>query len=374
VLLDRELHARGHQTLLVHGSVGDDEASSEPLAVASRIRMLKIPALGRRLRLLGDVSALLQLLGLIFRESPDVVHTHTAKAGTLGRIAAFAFNATHRRSRRCLVVHTFHGNVFQGYFSPAISRLIRLWERSLSAITDCIIAISPVQRREIVDRFKIAGNGTVTTIALGLNLETLLSLSDASPGYRQELAVGAREVVIGYVGRMAPIKDLPTLIRAFGLALRTSGGLQLLLAGDGAVRREIEGLSRELGIAARVHFLGWIDDLPRLYATMDICALASLNEGTPVAIIEAMAAGKAVVATAVGGVADVVEDGITGILVPSHNVEALAAALVRLAHDPEKRQQMGATARRRAAEAYSSNRLVNDVERLYADRLAAKRR
>jgi glycosyltransferase involved in cell wall biosynthesis len=173
---------------------------------------------------------------------------------------------------------------------------------------------------------------------------------------------------------MVPIKDLPTLIRAFAIAVRQNGNLRLLLAGGGPLRREIEQLADELRVSERVHFLGWIEDLPRLYATMDVCVISSLNEGTPVAIIEAMAAAKPAIATEVGGVPDVVAHEVTGLLVPPRSPEALAAALLRLAAHPEERARMGEAARRLAAGRYAPERLVDDVEDLYVRGLAEKQR
>jgi glycosyltransferase involved in cell wall biosynthesis len=371
--LDQGLQARGHRTLLAHGAIGEGEGSLEHLAAERRVPSLRIFGLGRRVSPLGDARALLRLLRLTFRESPDVIHTHTAKAGTLGRIAAFAFNATRGRSRRCLVVHTFHGHVLQGYFHPALDVLVRWVERSLALVTDRIVTLSPIQRTDIVHRFAIARDSKTVTIPLGLDLERLLQLPSSAPTYRRELSIGAADIVIGYVGRMVPIKDLGTLLAAFVRASSSHPNLWLLLAGDGPERARIDRLVGQSRIGGRVACLGWTEDLPRVYATMDICALSSLNEGTPVAVIEAMAAGRAVVATSVGGVPDVVEEGETGLLVPPGDVEAFAAALLNLAFDQERRRCMGAAGRRRAAARFSAERLVDDVERMYLSALAEAR-
>jgi glycosyltransferase involved in cell wall biosynthesis len=371
--LDQGLQARGHHTLLAHGAVGAGEASLEHLAAERRVRSMRISGLGRRVSPLSDARALLRLLGLAFRESPDVIHTHTAKAGTLGRIAALAFNATRGRSRRCLVVHTFHGHVLQGYFHPALNILVRCAERALALATHRIVTLSPSQRTDIVHRFAIARDSKTVTIPLGLDLEPLLELPSSAPDYRRELSIGPAEVVIGYVGRMVPIKDLGTLFAAFVRACASHPNLRLLLAGDGPERAKIDELVSQSHIGDRVACLGWTEDLPRVYATMDICALSSLNEGTPVALIEAMAAGRAVVATAVGGVPDVVEEGETGLLVPPGDVEAFAAAVLDLAFDVQRRRRMGMAGRQRAAARFSAERLVDDVERMYVSALAEAR-
>lgn len=373
LLLDRGLRARGHRTLLVHGSVDEGEASLESLVDTYSVHAHRIPQLGRRIHLLDDFRAFARLLAIVFRERPDVVHTHTAKAGTLGRLAALAFNVTRSRRRRAAVVHTFHGHVLDGYFSPVMNHLVRLAERRLARVTDRIITISPRQRLDIVERFAVAPAARTSVVPLGLDLDALLRLERGAPEWRERLAIPPGAFVVGYVGRLVPIKDPLTLLRATATAARHVPNLQLLIAGDGPLRPAMERAVVELGMTAVVRFAGWIDDLPGLYATMDVCALSSLNEGTPVALIEAMAAGLPVVATSVGGVPDLVEDERTGLLVPSRDPEALAEALLRLAARPDERRSFGAAARARVAERYSASRLVDDVEKLYIEALRDRR-
>ena len=373
VVLDRGLRARGHDTRLVHGSLEPLEASLGHLAAESALPTTHIRDLGRRISPIGDLRAFVHLLRLIVREAPDVVHTHTAKAGTLGRLAALLYNLTRPRGRRCLVVHTFHGHVLTGYFGPATSAAVRLAERCLACITDRIVTISPAQREDIVDRFRIAGAGQTTIVPLGLDLDHLSRLDAHAPNLRRQLGISADALVVGYVGRFVPIKDLPTLVRAFARVAAARPDAVLLLVGDGPVRAEVDTLVAALGLQARVRTAGWIDDLAPLYATIDICALASRNEGTPVAIIEAMAAAKPVVATRVGGVADVVEHDRSGLLVPPGNPDALADEIVRLAADPHERSRLGAAGRQSVVERFSPDRLVGDIERLYVDALARKR-
>jgi glycosyltransferase involved in cell wall biosynthesis len=373
ILLDRGLQARGHRTLLAHGSLDEGEGSLEHLADVHGIPVARVPGLGRRVTLLGDVRAFLRILAMLFRERPDVVHTHTAKAGALGRLAALLFNATRGVSRRCVVVHTFHGHVLEGYFHPAVDRLVRGVERTLARVTDRIVTVSPRQRRDLVERFRIAEPSKTVAIPLGLDLSALLNLAPDAPNRRAGLGFAADDVVVGYVGRMVPIKDLPMLVNAFAQALRACPRLRLLLVGDGPLRGEIDALVSRLGMSGAVRFAGWTEDLPGVYATLDICALASRNEGTPVAVIEAMAAARAVVATAVGGVPDVVQDGVTGVLVPPGDAGAMAAALVRLGADGRERRRLGEAAARHAAARYSADRLVDDLERLYLAELLRKR-
>ena len=371
-LVNAGLNARRHDTLLVFGTLDAGEASLESAAQQAGLRTIKLQSLGRRVSLFADLQALTQVTRLVFSEAPDVIHTHTAKAGTVGRLAACLFNITRRRSRRCLVVHTYHGHVFEGYFGTATSRAIRTVERCLALITHRIVTISPTQRHDIVERFRVAPVRRTTTIPLGLALEPLLALQPGAPDLRERLGLGTGEVVVGFLGRMVPIKDLPTLIHAFAMALERMPNMRLLLAGDGPERPKLMQLAERMGIGGRVVFPGWVDDLPRFYATLDICALSSINEGTPVAIIEAMAASRPVAACAVGGVVDVVEQDVTGLLVPPRDPTALANALVTLSSAPDERRRMGEEGRRRAT-GYTDGRLVGDLERLYQEGLAEVR-
>jgi glycosyltransferase involved in cell wall biosynthesis len=245
-------------------------------------------------------------------------------------------------------------------------------ERCLALVTHRIVTISPAQRHDIVERFRVAPMVRTTTIPLGLALEPLLALQPGAPDLRERLGLGAEDVIVGFLGRMVPIKDLPTLVNAFAIALERIPNMRLLLAGDGPERPVLTQLAERLGIEERVVFLGWVDDLPRFYATLDVCAISSINEGTPVAIIEAMAAARPVAASAVGGVVDIVEQDVTGLLVPPRDPPALANAIVALSQSPDERRRMGQQGRRRAT-GYTEGRLVDDLERLYQEGLAEVR-
>ncbi len=340
----------------------------EPLADAQPIRRVKLPYLGRSLRVMDDLRAFWRVTRLLFRERPDVVHTHTSKAGMVGRAAAIVYNLLTPGRRRCVIIHTFHGHVFEGYFSPLVTRGVLAIERTLARVTDRIVTISPRQRDDIVGRYRIAAAAKVVVVPLGLDLQPLLDLPPGGGCLRRRLNIPADAVVVGFVGRLVPIKDAGTLLRAFAAARRQQPDLHLVIAGDGQMRAPLLDLAGALGVAAHVHAIGWWNGpLTTLYEAMDVCALSSLNEGTPVALIEAMAAGVAVVSTAVGGVPDIVEDGVTGLLVPPGDVARLAAALLALSANPSRRAAMGAAGRRHAARHFMHGRLVDDIERLYRD-------
>ena len=372
-LLDAGLRHRGYATLLLHGRPERDEGSLFHLVRERDLPAAEVAGLGRQVRPWQDAAAFCTIVRLIFAAEPDVVHTHTTKAGVLGRLAALLYNLTRPRSRRCLVVHTYHGTVFHGYFGRTGSLLVRIVERMLALGTDRIAVLSERQRQEIVDEIRVAPADRVAIVPLGLDLEPLLRVGADTPTLRGELGLADNAVVLGFVGRLVPIKDPATLLRAFARVRADVPEAVLLVAGDGPLRGELRGLAASLRIESGVHFLGWRHDLPALFATLDVVVLSSRNEGTPVAAIEAMAAARAVVATDVGGVGDVVEHRKTGLLVPPGRPDALAAAIAGVAADPAVRRRMGVAARRVAAARFSASRLVDDVDRWYCESLTAKR-
>jgi glycosyltransferase involved in cell wall biosynthesis len=373
VLLNQALDRLGYDTLLVHGTIGAGEASLEHLAADSGLRTCRIAALGSRIGPIRDLAAFAALVRVFFVERPDVVHTHTAKAGALGRTAALVYNLTRARTARCVVIHTFHGNVLTGYFSNTGSWLVQQVERAASRLTDCVVAISPTQRQELVDELRVASSDQTAVIPLGLDLAPFL-IGRPRDAARARFGLAPQDFVIGYVGRFVPIKALDTLVRAFAALVPHVPGCALLLAGDGPTHAPIEALAVELGVRDRIRFSGWTDDVAGVYAAIDVCCLSSLNEGTPVAVIEAMAAGVPIVATRVGGVTDVVEDGRTGFLVPAGAPDGLARALRQLAADPDLRRRLGDAGRASVAAKYSVDRLTNAIDHVYRDQLARKGR
>ena len=365
LLLQEQLPRLGVDTLLVHGQTGPGEAAfPAPPERPPYARRIEIASLGRSLSALDDARTFLSLCRIVFRYEPDVIHTHMAKAGTLGRLAGMIYNITRTRRRRAVLLHTFHGHVFHGYFSRAGSLLARIIERALGALSDRIIAISPSQKTELGERFRIVRPDKIAIIPLGFSLDALLDLPEQRPE--------AGPIRCVFVGRLVPIKDVATLLRAFAQAAERHD-LSLRIVGDGPCRPELESLTRELGIDERVVFTGWQRDLPAIYRNADLVLMSSLNEGTPVAVIEAMAAGRAVIATAVGGVPDVVTDGETGRLVPRSAPGALADAIVELAQDPEQLLSFGLAGRAHVRRVYHGERLVDDLARLYSLEVARRR-
>lgn len=334
------------------------------LAQAKGVSPIMVRGLGRELSPSRDLSVLYRLYRLLRALQPDLVHTHMAKAGTIGRVAA-------RLARVPLVVHTYHGHVFHSYFGPARTRFFLSIERSLSRLTDLIVTVGEKQRREILD-YGIGTPNKVTSVPLGLELEPFLSSERHRGELRAELGIGADVPLVGIVGRLVPVKGHADFIEAARLVSSRIPHARFLVVGDGELRRELERQVLALGLGREVLFLGWRHDLPRIYADLDLVVLSSHNEGSPVALIEAMAAGKAVVATDVGGVSDVVADGVSGVLVPPREPQALADAISSVLARSEL-TSMGERGRAAVYPKYSVSRLVSDLQRLYTN-LAAEAR
>ena len=364
----RGLDERGYRTTLVAGSVGGGEASMEYVAEAAGVSPLILPSLRREIGPVGDLQAVLRLRALIRDLRPDILHTHTAKAGAVGRIAARLAGPAAPR----VVVHTFHGHVLRGYFGAAGSRLFLEVERLLARRTDALVTVSEQVRDDLV-RLGVAPAEKFEVIRLGLDLEgRVTAAAEARDAERIALGLRPNDVAVVWLGRMTEIKRVDVLLRAFALLHERVPDARLLLTGDGPLRPDLERLSRSLGLADVVRFLGLRRDVAGVLAAGDVVALTSANEGTPVSLIEALAAGLPVVSTDVGGVRDVVGDGESGLLVPAGDPAAVASALERLGRDPALRARLGSTGRADVVERYAVSRLLDDLDRLYRRLLAEK--
>ncbi|MGF1508247.1 MAG: glycosyltransferase [Myxococcota bacterium] len=339
------------ETLLVGGGLEPGEQSMAGEAQARGIRIEVIDCMRRPVHPRRDVEALFRMHQVLARERPRIVHTHTAKAGAVGRMAAFG-------QRVPLIIHTFHGHVFEGYFSPRQERLFIRTERALARWTDQILVLSEKQKADIVHRYRIAPAEKVSVVPLGLELDRFQSC-DRGEAFRQELGIGSSPLVV-FIGRLAPIKRVDRAIRLFSALSHPRA--HLAIVGDGALRVELE---RQAAGHPRIHFLGYRDDTPAILKAADALLLTSDNEGTPVAVIEALAAGTPVVATDVGGVREVMADLEDHVLAPSDEpklVQRLEATLASRPRVPDSIQG-------RTLERFSHRRLVVDLERIYQDLL-----
>jgi glycosyltransferase involved in cell wall biosynthesis len=301
-----------------------------------------IPELGRELAPTADAITLIKLWGLIRRFRPHIVHTHTAKAGAVGRVAA-------RLAGVPLVVHTFHGHTFRGYWGPFGSRGVVAIEQMLARLTDRLIAVSDRVRDDLIE-FRIGPPEKIAAIPLGLDLEPFAQM-ERSP---------SEEPIVGIVGRLVPVKNHALFLEMARRLIRGGFSGRFVVVGDGELRGELEKSTVDLG--DRVAFTGWRRDLPQVYSQLSVVVNTSINEGTPVALIEAMAAGVPVVATAVGGAPDVVRPGETGWLAPGGDADALAESVKAALRDDGR---IAARAQAEVLERYSKERLIRDVEKLY---------
>jgi glycosyltransferase involved in cell wall biosynthesis len=300
---------------------------------------------------------------------PQILHTHTAKAGTIGRLAARLLGG----AGPPIVVHTFHGHVLRGYFDPVRSTAFRLLERWLARRTTALIAVSPEVRDDLVS-LGVAPREKFTVVRLGIELDERVGTDSDGPraDMRRALGIPADRFVVGWIGRMTGVKRTDDVLLAVR-ALRERGvDTVLCMVGDGPDRDAVERRAHQLGIVRDSLFLGYQEEVASYYAAFDALILPSANEGTPVSAIEALAGGRPVVATRVGGVPDVVRDGVDGFLVEPGDVDAMAERLSALAADPPLRHRMGEAGRASVHERYSVERLLDDIDALYRRLLAAK--
>mgnify|MGYP005852986383 CR=1 FL=1 len=364
--LSQGLAERGYETTLVAGDVARGEASMAFVAAERGVEVVRIPGLSREISPLADLRATLRLADLIRELRPHVLHTHTAKAGAIGRLAALLAG----RARPAVVVHTFHGHVLKGYFGALGTGLFRLVERALARTSDALVAVSPEIRDELV-AIGVAPASRFAVVRLGIGLEERVGAPADRREVLRRIGIADGRFVVGWFGRMTAVKRTTDLVDVLA-SLRDRGvDAVLLLVGDGTDREQVEQHALERGVARHCFFLGYQEEVARWYAACDAVVLTSESEGTPVILIEALAAGRPVVSYDVGGVRDVVRDGVDGVVVRPRDVEAMAAALQSLAGDPELARRLGKSGRRRVLARYAVPRLVGDVDRLYRALLEA---
>src|SRR5262245_11257799 len=367
------------ETTLITGVVPKGEGDMSYFTRAAGVEPVIIEEMSRELSL-GDIVVIFKILRELFRLKPHIVHTHKAKAGAVGRVAALIYkwstpSALRLRPRDVSVVHTYHGHIFHSYYGAAKTRLFIAIERALARFcTDRIIAISEQQRDEICRKFKVGKFDDFLVIPLGIDFDE----AHAKPGrLREETGVGPEGALIGVVGRLCEVKNHAMLIESAAKLRAENLGSHLAVVGDGHLRAELEAQAGAAGVAGSVTFTGFRDDAASLYADFDIAALTSLNEGTPLTLIEAMSCGCAAAATEVGGVVDLMGsrretlDGFTvwdhGVTAPSRDVVAFANGLRFLIERPGLRREMGARGRDFVSARLSKERLISDIDSLYCD-------
>jgi glycosyltransferase involved in cell wall biosynthesis len=376
VWLNQALEADGFETLLVTGTVPAGEDDMSDFAATHGVRPVVIPSMSRELSP-RDLTTIWRLWRLMVRFRPDIVHTHTAKAGAVGRIAGLLYRfitpaTLIGRPRRGHFVHTYHGHVFHSYYGAWKTRFFLAIERMLARLnTDRIVVLSEQQLGEIRDRFGVGRPDQFVVVPLGIDLDELRIDPRAGEALRDQLGIGGGETVVGIVGRLTSIKNHDLFLR---VAARARGLARFVIFGDGADRAMLEAR------AGDVIFAG-TRGASEIYASLNVVALTSRNEGTPLAVIEAMASGKPVISTAVGGVVDllggveesVVENGGAfeirerGITAASDDQAGFSAGLARLLRDEPLRRRLANDGRKYVEATHSKERLVIDILRLYRD-------
>ena len=370
ITLTDRLTVRGYETRLLRGREAPDEGSMDYLAAEHGVTPTLIAGM-RREPGRGDLAALWEIVRCLRRERPALVHTHAAKAGTLGRVATvLAFPI---RSRRPVMIHTYHGHSLTGYFSDRTARVYRAIEQLLARRTDRLIAVSTEVRDDLVG-LGVAPAVQFDVVPLGFELGRFLDDDDRAGRrnrLRAEWGVGADEQVVTLVARLVPIKRVDRFLR-LARALAHRPGVRFVIAGDGELRDRLTGSDDARALGERLVWAGFRRDMPDVCFASDVIVLTSDNEGTPVSLIEAQAAAVPVVGTAVGGVASAVRDGVTGLVAAVDAEDTLAAHVARLLDDPDLAARLGAAGREHASTAHRIERLVDDHDRLYRRLLAGR--
>lgn len=366
--LCERLNPSSFDCTLLTGNVGEDEGNMLDLQPPSRARIITIPELGRAVAPAADLVAFRKVHAALRSLRADVVHTHAAKGGALGRPAAVLAGVPAR-------IHSFHGHVFRGYFSPAVSRAVQLTERALGLFTDAITAPSAPVLEELTTTYHIMPPSKGRVIPHGIDLSAFAHLPDRATA-RTMLGVPQDSFVIGMVGRIVPVKNHRLMVSALRRLLRERlvPAPHLLVVGCGESRPDIEAAVDGWGLSNSVTFAGVQKDLAPVYAAMDVLALTSNTEGVPTSILEAMACGVPVVATAVGGVTGVITERKTGLLVPANDDERLAAAISEVMRSGELRQTCKSAGRALVEGSYSLDATIRITGQLYEEVLARRPR
>jgi len=363
ITLTERLSPLGYDTTLIRGREDPDEGTMDYLAHDLGVTPVLVPSL-RRNPGLHDLSALAGLIRTLRAQPPHIVHSHAAKAGTLGRLAALlAFPS----ARRPILVHTFHGHSLSGYFSRVHNATFLRIERFLARRTDGLIAVSAEVRDELAE-LGVAPREEFVVVPLGFDLSPFLladpGRADRRRAVRAELGIAEDALVVTLVARLVPIKRVDRFLRVAAL-LRDVPGVRFMIVGDGELRDQLRAAPETNSLGERVLWVGFRRNMPDVYFASDVVVQTSDNEGTPVALIEAQAAGVPVVSTAVGGVRSAVLDGKTGRITATDDDEAMARAIHGYLDDPVQAREHGERGRRHVEATFALIALVRTLDGLY---------
>lgn len=367
-----------YETLLAGGEKDESEDSSEFILENLNLHPVKIKAMRRSINPFNDVLSFIEIVKIIRRFKPEIIHTHASKAGTLGRLAALY-------CRVPIVIHTFHGHVFHSYFPAWKTAIFKMIERFLAGKSTRIIAISEKQKNELSQIHKICPPEKIKVIPLGFDLERFRDLDGSKRSqFRKKYFIADDEVAVGIIGRLVPIKNHELFLGAVAELYQQAGleKVKFIIVGDGELKDVLheKAKSMELNpvffpdkpVAGRLIFTSWIKEVDVVMAGLDLVALTSFNEGTPVSLIEAQAAGRAVISTNVGGIENIVSQQ-TAVLVENNRQKEFTLALEHLLKNPQKLKEMGSYGWELVGKKFNYTRLVSDMDRLYEELLRIKK-
>lgn len=377
VWLTKELNNTDFQSVLIAGTIPEGEEDMGWFADENGVKPIFIEEMSRELSP-KDIVSLWKVYREIKKAKPDIIHTHTAKAGTIGRIAGFFYRLFSRKKVK--IIHTFHGHIFHSYYGNLKTKIFLFIEKTLARFaTDKIITISQRQFEEIHEEFGIGKREQFEIIPLGIDLDKFAEAAAKRNILREEIGAKTDEILVGFVGRLTEIKNVPLLLKVAETYQnkrdKSFPKLKFLIIGDGNLREELEAEAAKLKLTDTVKFLGNRNDADVFYAGLDIVALVSLNEGTPLSLIEAMANGKAIISTSVGGVIDLLDEIIEekngykvcerGLRAESNDAEGFFQGLMYLAENKDLRAEMSANGIDFVRKNYAKERLFKDIRQLY---------
>ena len=320
------------------------------------VRVIPIASLVRKIDPVNDIKAFFSILLLIIREKPFLVHTHTSKAGILGRLAA----------KICcvpIIIHTPHGHVFFGHFRPFVSKLYLLIEKFFALFTDRVVALTEGERKDYIE-LSVAKPEKIVTIHSGVEIDRFKDSQVNIEKKKKSLGLNLQSLVVGTVGWLLPIKGPMILLKAMDRVWQKYPDVQLVYVGKGELQETLHTQALQRGLSDRVKFLGWRDDVHEIMPVFDLFVLPSLNEGMGRVLVEAMAAGKPVVASKVGGIPDLVKDGKNGLLVEPGDIDGLSFAIQELLSDKKIRDEMGEKGKN-MAQSFSVEKMIEKINDLY---------
>jgi len=356
-----------YEVILVRGlshesqmGAAESKAVAQSLDEAQRkgVRIKALPTLIRKIQPLSDFDAFIDLIKIFREEKPHIVHTHTSKAGILGRWAAFLTGVP-------IIIHTPHGHVFWGYFNKYVTLIYVLLERLTARITDRIITLTEQEKRDHL-RYQVAREYKFSVIHSGVELNRFYTTKLTTPEIKAKLGIPREAFIVGTVGRLTHIKGHRYLLEAAAKIHRARSDMIFIILGDGELMHDLKMLADISDIKEKVLFLGWRSDVAEIISIFDIFVLPSLNEGMGKVLVEAMALGKPIIASDVGGIPDLVTHDKNGLLVPPADSQSIAMSIETLYRDPSKRVKMGESGKI-IAESYSAVSMIQKIDRLYGD-------